>query len=222
MTEIKDWYKETKDSGFKKGKDFKNHEIEPASIIGLIGQSGSGKSTSLIDFIYRAPKFTEILLFSGSGNANTEPLYVLLKEKIPEVQTFDTVESIPDLESFTDKDVERCIIFDDFLQITPKQMKKLAQYATAGRKAGFTCIFLSQNYTSVPKVISRNFHYLWLFKIPDSRSVETIYKNHINGITKDQFKGLYQVITKEPRNFLLIDLRKNELRRNFLQRIKTD
>jgi ABC-type dipeptide/oligopeptide/nickel transport system ATPase component len=222
MTEIKNWYAETKSSGFKKGKDFKNHEIEPASIIGLIGQSGSGKSTSLIDFIYRAPKFTEILLFSGSGSASTEPLYVLLKEKIPEVQTFDTVESIPDLESFTDKDVERLIIFDDFLQITPKQMKKLAQYATAGRKAGFTCIFLSQNYTSVPKVISRNFHYLWLFKIPDSRSVETIYKNHINGITKDQFKGLYQVITKEPRNFLLIDLRKNELRRNFLQRIKTE
>ena len=222
MTEIKNWYAEVRNTGFKKGKDFKNHEIEPASIIGLIGQSGSGKSTSLIDFIYRAPKFTEILLFSGSGSASTEPLYVLLKEKIPEVQTFDTVESIPDLESFTDKDVERCIIFDDFLQITPKQMKKLAQYATAGRKAGFTCIFLSQNYTSVPKVISRNFHYLWLFKIPDSRSVETIYKNHINGITKDQFKGLYQVITKEPRNFLLIDLRKNELRRNFLQRIKTD
>ena len=84
-------------------------------MIGLIGQSGSGKSTSLIDFIYRAPKFSEILLYSVSGSATTEPLYVLLREKIPEVQTFDTVEQIPDLESFTDKDVERLIVFDDFL-----------------------------------------------------------------------------------------------------------
>ena len=69
--EIKNWYKETKSSGFKKGKDFKNHEIEPASMIGLIGQSGAGKSTALIEFISRAPKLTEIHLFSGSGSANT-------------------------------------------------------------------------------------------------------------------------------------------------------
>ena len=76
--EIKDWYKEVKNTGVK-DKSFKNHEIEPNSIIGLIGQSGSGKSTALIDFISRCPeKFTEIHLFSGSGSASTEPLYKLL------------------------------------------------------------------------------------------------------------------------------------------------
>ena len=147
---------------------------------------------------------------------------MLLKEKIPEVQTFDTVESIPDLESFTDKDVERLIVFDDFLQITPKQMKKLSQFATAGRKSGFSCIFMSQNYTSVPKVISRNLHYLWLFKIPDARSVETIYRNHVSGITKDEFKKLHQVITSEVRNFLNLDLRNNTIKKNFLQKINTN
>ena len=218
--EIKDWYKETKDTGFKRGKDFKNHEIEPASIIGLIGQSGSGKSTALIDFLYRAPKFCEIHLFSGSGNATTEPLYQLLKEKIPETKTYDTVEEIPDLETF-EKDNEKLIVFDDFLQLTPKQMKKLSQFATAGRKSGFTCIFMAQNYTSIPKPISRNLHYLWIFKIPDARSVETIYRNHVNGITKEQFKGLHQVITSEPRSFLNLDLRKNTMKKNFLQNIKT-
>ena len=36
--EIKNWYAEVKTTGFKKGKDFKNHEIEPCSMIGLIGQ----------------------------------------------------------------------------------------------------------------------------------------------------------------------------------------
>jgi ABC-type glutathione transport system ATPase component len=64
--EIKNWYAEVKATGFKKGKDFKNHEIEPTTKNGLIGQSGSGKSTALIDFLYRAQKFTEIHLFSGS------------------------------------------------------------------------------------------------------------------------------------------------------------
>lgn len=220
MSEVRDWYKEVKASGFKKGKDFKNHEIEPCSMIGLIGQSGSGKSTALIDFISRAPKFSEIILFSGSGSATSEPLYVLLKERIPEVMTFDTVEELPALETF-EKESEKLLVVDDFLQVNKKGMDKLAKFATAGRKSGFTCVFMSQNYTSVPKVISRNFHYLWLFKIPDARSVETIYRNHINGITKEQFKGLHQVITSEPRSFLNLDLRANTLKKNFLQNIKT-
>jgi len=218
--EIKNWYKETKSSGFKKGADFKNHEIEPASMIGLIGQSGAGKSTSLIEFISRAPKFTEIHLFSGSGSATTEPLYVMLKQKIPEVMTYDDVKDIPDLETF-EKDTEKLIIFDDWLQVNKKGMDKLGKFATCARKSGFTCFFLSQNYTSIPKPISRNLHYIFLFKVPDARSIETIYRNHINGITKEQFKGLHQVITSQPRNFMLLDLRKNELRKNFLQKIIT-
>ena len=219
--EITNWYSKVKNTGFKKGADFKNHEIDPCSMIGLIGQSGAGKSTSLIEFISRAPRFTEIHLFSGSGSATTEPLYVILKEKIPELVTYDDVKDIPDLETF-EKDTEKLIIFDDWLQVNKKGLDKLAKFATCARKSGFTCFFLSQNYTSIAKPISRNFHYIFLFRIPDARSVETIYRNHVTGITKDEFKGLHQVITSQPRNFLLIDMKKNQLRRNFLQRIKTE
>ena len=217
---ITNWYSKVKNTGFKKGADFKNHEIEPCSMIGLIGQSGAGKSTALIEFISRAPKFTEIHLFSGSGSATSEPLYVMLKEKIPELMTYDNVEDIPALETF-EKETEKLIIFDDWLQVNKKGLDKLAKFATCSRKSGFSCFFLSQNYTSIPKVISRNFHYIFLFKVPDARSIETIHRNHVSGITKDQFKGLHQVITSEPRNFLLIDMKKNELRKNFLQNIKT-
>jgi ABC-type dipeptide/oligopeptide/nickel transport system ATPase component len=219
--EISDWYKKTKASGFRKGADFKDHEIDPCSMIGLIGQSGAGKSTALIEFISRAQKFTEIHLFSGSGSATTESLYVMLKQRIPETKTYDDVKDIPDLESF-EKETEKLIIFDDWLQVNKKGMDKLAKFATCSRKSGFTCFYLSQNYTSIPKTISRNFHYIFLFKVPDARSVETIYRNHVSGITKDEFKGLHQVITSQPRNFLMIDQKKNELRRNFLQRIKTE
>jgi len=221
MAEVKNWYAHVKDKGIKRDATFKNHCIEPCSMIALIGQSGSGKSTALIDFIYRAPKFTEIHLFSGSGNASTEPLYKLLLEKIPEVSTYDTVEEIPALETF-EKDNEKLLIIDDWLQVNKKGMDKLAKFACAGRKSGFTVVFQSQNYTSIPKVISRNIHYMWLFKIQDARSVETIHKNHVNSISKKQFKDLHKVITSEPRNFLLLDLRNNELRKNFLQLIKTD
>ena len=219
--EIKNWYKATKSSSFKKGADFKNHEIEPCSMIGLIGQSGAGKSTALIEFISRAPKFTEIHLFSGSGSATSEPLYVMLKERIPELMTYDDVEDIPALETF-DKDSEKLLIIDDWLQVNKKGLDKLAKFATCARKSGFTCFFLSQNYTSIPKPISRNLHYIFLFKVPDARSIETIHRNHINDITKEQFKKLHQIVTSEPRAFLNLDLRKNTLKKNFLQNINTN
>ena len=43
--------------------------VQPGRTLALVGESGAGKSTALIEFISRAPKFTEIHLFSGSGSA---------------------------------------------------------------------------------------------------------------------------------------------------------
>ena len=72
---ITNWYSKVKNKGMKRDKNFKSHMIEPCSMIALIGQSGAGKSTALIEFISRTPdKFYEIHLFSGSGSATTEPL----------------------------------------------------------------------------------------------------------------------------------------------------
>ena len=82
MAEIRDWYKLTKKAGIKKDKHYNQHMIDAGSMILCIGGTGSGKSTALLEFLSRCPeKYYEIHLFSGSNNADTEPLYRLLKEK---------------------------------------------------------------------------------------------------------------------------------------------
>ena len=218
MSEIKDWYKMVKNTGIKKDKHYNQHMIDAGSMILCIGGTGSGKSTALIEFLSRCPeKYYEIHLFSGSGNADSEPLYQLLKEKIPEVRTYNDINEVPELESFDDKDCEKLIIWDDYLQLTPKQMKKLNQYVTASRKSGFTNWFMAQSYVHCPKIISRNATHMLLFKLNDNRSLSTIIKNHNQlDLPDDDFKKLHQTITAVPRCFMMIDLKNRNLRRNFI------
>ena len=95
---ITNWYKHIKGSGIKKDKNYSKHMIDAGSMILCIGGTGSGKSTALLEFLSRCPeKYYEIILFSGSGNSSTEPLYRLLKEKIPEVQCYDDINEAQNL-----------------------------------------------------------------------------------------------------------------------------
>jgi hypothetical protein len=204
----------------KRDKHYKKHHIEPNSMICCIGGTGSGKTNALIDFLTRKNEaFYDIIIFSGS--TTEEPLYELMKQKMPDVRMYNDIEEFPSLSEFDDenKDQEKLVILDDFINLKKKEMQKLNEYLTAGRKFGITCWCMAQNYTSIPKVITRNLHYIILFKLNDNVSINNIIKNHnINGIDKDVFKIHYQKATSEPRQFLLIDLKNptTHLRQNFL------
>ena len=99
-------------------------------------------------------------------------------------------------------------------------MKKINEYFTGGRKAGFTVWAMAQNYTSIPKIVTRNANYFIIFKLNDTVTINNILKNHnINNIDKEEFKTMYLDATSEPRNFFLVDLKgdkKHHLRKNFL------
>ncbi len=57
-------------------------------------------------------------------------------------------------------------------------MKKVQKYLISSRKYGFNVVVMSQNYTSIPKIISRNISYYFIFKLNDNTSINTIIKNH--------------------------------------------
>ena len=110
MDKINNWYKLTKQSKQKQLKDlnFNKHYILPQSHVLCIGGTGSGKTTALLDFIKRSEgKFYQIIIFSGS--TTEEPLYQLLKDKIPEVEMYNDINELPALKSFenTDKSQEK-------------------------------------------------------------------------------------------------------------------
>jgi hypothetical protein len=100
------------------------------------------------------------------------------------------------------------------------ELKKINEYLTGGRKFGFTVWCMAQDYKSVPKIITRNLHYILMFKLNDNVSINNIIRNHnIHGIDKEKFKKQYIEATSEPRQFFMIDMKgtpETHLRHNFL------
>ena len=209
----------------KTNKTFKNHRILPNSMICAIGGTGSGKSNSILDMIKRMDgTFYQIIVFNPVST--DEPLLSMLKQKMPEVELISDINELPPLSSFEDdKDQQKLLIVDDFINMVKKDFKKILEYFTGGRKAGFTVVALCQNYTSVPKVITRNCHYFFVLKLNDNTTISNIIRNHnIFDVEKDKFKEMYKDATSEPLSFLMVDLRtkdKNEhLRKGFLNNYK--
>ena len=65
--DIKKWYDIIGEQGVegkkKHSKDYKRHHILPASLICMIGGSGAGKSTALMDLIDRyGAKFYKVMI----------------------------------------------------------------------------------------------------------------------------------------------------------------
>ena len=222
--EIVNFYSLLPKSKEKKTVGFNNHYIEKNSRILMIGASGTGKSNALLNFIERSSgEFHKIIICSFS--TTDEPLYNFLHQKIPDVELINKIEDVPKVQDFDDieKNKPKLIVFDDFVGLSTKQMKILTDYAISSRKFGFTTVFISQNYTSVPKVISRNCNYIFVFKINDRISIKRIISNHsLSGlITPERIEQLYYFCVGQPLGFLLIDLKtldeKKRFRCGFLQ-----
>lgn len=212
MAEITNFYQLLPKKKQSKPKGYKNHLIEKNSRILMIGGSGTGKSNSLLNFIEKSSgEFFKIIICSFS--TTDEPLYSYLQEKIPEVKLINNIDDVPPVQSWDDKNKEKSklIVFDDFIGLNTKQMKILIDYAISSRKFGFTCVFICQNYTSVPKVISRNCNYIFIFKINDKISIKRIISNH--GLTQykpQEIENIYYDCISRPLEFMMIDLKTDD------------
>lgn len=218
------WYDKLniKGSGAKLPSTFKNHHILHNSMILEIGQTGTGKTNALMNFLQRSSgEFHKIFICSFS--TTDEPLYNAIKKLNSSVEFYDNIEEVPDLSEFDNKtkDKPKLIVFDDFINLSPKEFKKINPYLIAGRKHGFTVWLMAQNYTSIPKIITRNIQYFIIFRLNDNVSINRIIHNHnISFIPKDVFKELYLEWTTKPMDFMMIDLKTSDpkwkLRHNFL------
>lgn len=218
---MKNWYEKIGTKKTKLDKNYAKHRIKPNSMILTIGGTGTGKSNALVDFLdKKRDSFHNIIIFSGS--TTDEPLYNFLANKIEGLTLLNDIAEVPELKEFDedDKDDEKLIVFDDFINLNKKEMKKINEYLTAGRKFGFTVWLNAQNYVSVPKTITRNCHYFLLFKLNDNSTIQNIIRNHnVDNIDKQHFKDFYVECTQQPMNFMMVDLKTDDpsdrLRLNF-------
>lgn len=226
---IKDWYQIANKSGTgitrNIDKNYNKHLIKPCQMISIIGQTGSGKSQAILEFLSRKNEaFYKIILFTGS--TVDEPLYKLLEKHIDGIEMIDNADELPDLTEMNDEDkkAEKLIIFDDIINLPKKQLTKIQKWFNSARKYGYTCIATAQNYTDLPIQIRRNTMIFMIFKLNDINTINQILKNHNNnGDDKELVKQAYFMATSQPHNFFLLDTTSNDdnrYRHNFLDKIK--
>ena len=219
--EIINFYEKLNIKGSALPKTWKKHHIFNNSMILCLGGTGTGKTNALINYISRSStEFSDVIVCSFS--TVDEPLYNLLEEN--GVTLYNNIDEVPDLEEYDsdDKKKPKLIVFDDFINVENKKLKKIYNYLISGRKFGFTCWLMAQNYSSVPKVIVRNIQYIIMFKLNDNISLNNIIRNHnISDVDPSIIKSACNLCTQEPPNFFMIDLKtinkKERFRKNFLE-----
>jgi hypothetical protein len=213
--EIINFYEKLNIKGSALPKTWKKHHIFNNSMILCLGGTGTGKTNALINYISRSStEFSDVIVCSFS--TVDEPLYNLLEDN--GVTLYNNIDEVPDLEEYDsdDKKKPKLIVFDDFINVENKKLKKIYNYLISGRKFGFTCWLMAQNYTSVPKVIVRNINYFILFKINDNISLNNIIRNHnISDVDPSIIKSAYNLCTQTPPNFFMIDMKTGNLKERF-------
>jgi hypothetical protein len=222
--EMKDWYsiagKGQKNASIKPDKNFKNHLIKPCSMISMIGSTGAGKTTALLEFLSRKnDAFHRIIIFSGS--TTDEPLIKFLEKHVEGIELIDNADDLPELKDVIDvedKKTEKLIVFDDMINLPNKDKLKIQKWFNSSRKSGWTNISMIQNYTDEPIQMRRNTMYWIIFKLHDTNTIKQILRNHNQGYDKDAVMNAYYTSTREPKNFFTIDLTANSVapfRHNF-------
>ena len=218
--EIINFYEKLNIKGNKLPKNYKHHGIMHTSMILALGGTGTGKTNALLNYINRSSgEFHKIIVFSAS--TTDEPLYNLLEEN--GVTLYNDIDELPELSEFEDdKDEKKLIVFDDFINIDKKKLKKINRYLISGRKFGFSVFLMAQNYSSIEKQIVRQIQYFIIFKINDNISLNNIIRNHnIADVDSSIIKSGCNLCTNTPPNFFMIDLKtidlKKRFRMNFLQ-----
>lgn len=221
---VTQWYSKIPDSLKTKyhNPNYHNHLINIPFRLLIVGNSGSGKTTLVLELLHRMDDtFGNIIICTKNAD---EPLYKFLRTKIKaeQLQVYEGIDHIPDLDSF-DPDLQHLIVFDDL--VLEKDQSVIEQYFIRSRKIakGVSCIYLSQNYFGTPKTIRVNCNYIILKKLSSTRDLKMIMNDFSLGVDKETLLEIYKFCTYEKSDFLMIDIDsppEKRFRKNFLDIIQ--
>lgn len=188
--------------------NYETHKIELPFRALICSASGSGKTNLLMNLIYEMNKtFIKIIICTKAP----EPLYDYLAEKIQNVEIH--YDKIPDIEKLP-KGQNGLIIYDDMVC---DDLKAINEAFIRFRKLQFSSIYISQSFFKTNKLIRQNINYLWLGNGIMKRDLKTILSEFSINLSIDELVKLYNEITKEKLNFMLIDLNLRNIRKNILE-----
>jgi energy-coupling factor transporter ATP-binding protein EcfA2 len=195
-------------------KNHKNMKIDLPMRGLVIGSSGSGKSSTLLQLLELFGCFTRVYLFALNLE---EPLYEYLldgynkaSEKLGVQLIFysNKIDEIPSWENF-DKNQNNLVIFDDLINEKNISRSNVGNLFTLGRKQNISCLFLSQSFFKVPMIVRQNSDYIFILRVNSQRDLARMLSEYQLGVNMIQLNEMYSIATKEKGNFLLLDVTSN-------------
>lgn len=206
---IKNFYEIIPKSKPVRNPGYDKHHLDLPAYITIIGGSGSGKTNVLLNFLQLSSgTFSKIVICIKNSD---EPLYNYLVDKCEGIEFYEGGD-IPDLKEFEESS-SSLIVFDDL--VLEKDQTKIQEYFIRGRKLGITCIYISQSYYKIPKLIRINCRYIILKKLSSGKDLKLIISEYNLNYDMKQIMDLYEQATQQFTDFLLIDTRDNIFRKNF-------
>ena len=182
----------------------------------IIGGSGSGKTNALINLINEQNDIEKIYLYARDLS---EPKYEYLIKKREDagikhlnnpnafIECSNMMENINDYNLVRKR--KTIIVFDDMIAdiMTNKRFQAIfKELFIRCRKLNISLVFITQCYSSVPKDVRLNTTHYFIMKINNKRELQNIAINHSADIDYQDFKEIYRESTKEPFNFLTIQI----------------
>jgi hypothetical protein len=191
----------------KYNPNFDEHHLEIPMRMLIACSSGSGKTNYVTNLLYELNNTLHKLIIITKAE---EPLYTLLEKRLKNRVEIYYDGQIPEFERL-DKDKNGLIIFDDMV-LTPN--KKIGELFIRGRKLGYSSIFITQSFYKTDSIIRQNVNYIALGNGINKRNLRMILSEYAINMTIDDLEKVYFDLTKEPMNFMLIDLVNRNIRHN--------
>lgn len=192
---------------------FEDHMLSHPFRMVIVGASGAGKTQLVVHILSKMRNtFANVYIYTKNKD---EPIYQYLEEKIPSGLTIkEGLDEVPNLQKdkngvikgFEKADEQSLVIFDDL--VLEKDQSRIEQMFIRGRKiaGGISIMYLTQSYFKVPKTIRINCTYIILKKLASTRDLNLILSDYNLGVSKETLLELYKYCTREPTNFMLLDL----------------
>ena len=201
--------------------NFDKHQLKIQAHMAIIGGTGCGKTNFLMNYLSQMYNtFGHVYIWTGMPD---EDLYKMLSDKLKDDCTIEHISKVRPYQQIVKEKpgIEKLIVFDDF--ITEKKMyKTLEQYAIMSRKANCTCLFLSQSFHEIPKMIRLQCSYLCLLEQSNKKDMTLIGSNIALDIEPSTIRRIVQNATDKKLNVCIVNLRSRRepnkiFRRNFIE-----
>tara|TARA_R110002012_G_scaffold121494_1_gene270974 strand:- start:2618 stop:3469 length:852 start_codon:yes stop_codon:yes gene_type:complete len=115
---------------------------------------------------------------------------------------------------------EYVLIFDDLG--SEMRNKSITHLSKVLRHYKIRTFYLQQYLTDLEPAARKQLDYALLFRSFNEKKLKNIYESLDIGIEFEDFKKMYDYATKDPYNFLYIDVRNDEFRKNFNRKLILD